>query len=507
MAQTILNVNDSSATLVSGINSNFNELRGSVTVSAVTGEENAAALASKLNTNFGLLAGDLSLDTISADDNGTTLVGKLNGNFDALYLAQEYDPSMIETLEFTQRYCVHAPQYVNPSSGALYNDNAKLMSCTGFIEIPTGATLKCTCNHANSAGGYAFYNDNKIFISGGAMSVMSNAAITIPSGAKYLRFTNTASFIENGFVKMENGEVVKGTVSFTFTCTGANAAALATRKANDTDAPLRKSLHVLMFGNSYTQCAFRYVSQIVASMMGSAASNTNVSLNRLNEGSLYLDDWLDRLDPTSQYYTTTYSIRDGNYGNGYAKSSAVTTLLARPWDVVVFQQRSDKSYLPDTIKAPMAALVEKVKALCTNPDVKVVYGMPWGRYNESSNINYASIKSATQELVTYLGDDLGGVIPFGTAVKKLRTNNADSDNYQGYQTGDGHLALGVGCYVAGCTLAQYFFGDIATNAITADQSSISVTGSAGEKAVDASNRAELQGYAVDACDDPWNEDT
>lgn len=506
MAQIILNVDDNSAKLASDINSNFNELRGSVTVQSVTGEENAADLASKLNNNFGLLAGDLSLDSVSANDNGTTFVGKLNGNFDALYLAQEYDPSMIETLEFNQRYCVHAPKYVNPSSGALYDDNAKLMSCTGFIEIPTGATLRCTCNHENSAGGYAFYNANKVFISGSAMSVMSNAAITIPEGAKYLRFTNTASFLENDFVRMENGEVVKGTVSFTFTCTGANAAALATRKANDTDAPLRKSLHILMFGNSYTQCAFRYVSQVVTSMMGADSSNTNVSLNRLNEGSFYLADWLDRLDPESSNYRTTYSIRDGNYGAGYAKKTAVTTLLARPWDVIVFQQRSDKSYLPETINDNMAALVQKVKALCTNPDVKVVYGMPWGRYNESNVINYANIKTATQSLVTFMGNDLGGVIPFGTAVKKLRTYNADSDNYHGYQTGDGHLALGVGCYVAGCTLAQYFFGDIARSAITADQSTISVTGSYGEKAVDVSNRAELQGYAVDACDDPWNED-
>lgn len=79
-------------------------------------------------------------------------------------------------------------------------DSNSNFHCTGFIGVPIGAETIITNFHNSSGGddGYAFYNGNMEFISGGKCSQASETTIAVPENARYIRLSGRKSYEETG---------------------------------------------------------------------------------------------------------------------------------------------------------------------------------------------------------------------------------------------------------------------------------------------------------------------
>ena len=409
------------------------------------------------------------------------------------------------SLTFTQKYCTFAGMYIDQTTGAqLPSSRANnSYSCTDFIPIPAASRLYYSSNYNNDTfGGYAFYNEAKQFISGGTVTIGNNILVTIPENARFLRFTNQTHAFSN--------------VSFTFTAVGDGSLALSLRKELDTDAPLRRKCHVLMFGNSYTNDQQYYSSQLLNAY---GVDPNNASLSRIEIGAYVLQDWARCVDDTSSisYYgqnanpipstSAVFNVRTA-FGTGYATSGTLTELLSEPWDIICFQQRSNGSADYTTISHYLNILISKVREVCSNPDVKIYYDMTHAMPNNSL-ITYDNIISTMNQLMNDFGDEIYSIIPVGTAIENLRRSELNSNDMNEFTRDGTHLANGAGKYVAGLTLAMALFREMMNKTLFEDTNTtieLSETSGNGELAVDETNRTLLQQCVYNALMDPFNAD-
>lgn len=502
-------MNEGSTVFVGKVNDNFEELSGGTSYD-VTGEENAPSLITKLNTAFSALADGASVVEITGDMHSQSFVNSLNDNFEDLFAAQD-EPSESVSLTFGRKYCTYAGRYIKSdgtdAAHVVNQVSIRGFACSDYILIPDGATLKYTCDYADSTyGRYAFYNTGKTYISGGFVSVGSNIAVTIPSGAKYLRFTNRTRPYSN--------------VSFTFTASGAYASALATRKQQDTDAPLRKSCHVFTLGNSYTGDQFFYATTYSDAY---GIDTKTCSMTKVENGPFKLQDWAMCVDGVSGVSDTgknsstppaldsTFSVGTG-FGTGFGTKETVTELLSEPWDIIYFQQRSDASNNYDKTSVYLGILIDKVREVCPNPDVKIYYDMTQGRASSSSSINYANIVNVTQRLMQDYSEELEAVIPVGTAIENLRLSSLNTGDLNQFTRDGSHLANCAGKYVAGLTLFMSLFSNMISGSIYSDTTTtIAVAtdgnyGTTGQLAVTNDNRLMMQRCVANALEKPLETD-
>lgn len=406
------------------------------------------------------------------------------------------------SLTFSQEYCTFAGRYIDKATGAQTPaiDVNNRYACTDFIPIPAGTVLSYCSNYkSDTYGGYAFYNEAKQFISGGTVTIGNDIVVSIPSNASFLRFTNRTHIFSN--------------VSFTFTASGEAAEALSQRKELDSDAPLRRKCHVLMFGNSYTNDQQYYSARLLNAY---GVDPNTVSLSRVEIGANMLQDWAMCVDGTSgisiygqnanpQPSTTSIYNVTAAFGTGYAISETVTELLMEPWDIICFQQRSNGSADYSTIEPYLDVLINKVKEVCCNPDVKIFYdmtqGMPGNTY-----ITHANIVSTVNQLLNDFGDDINKIIPVGTAIENLRRSELNTGNLNDFTRDGSHLANGAGKYVAGLTLMMTLFQEMMDKTLFEDTSTtiaLTDTPGKGELEVNDTNRKKLQLCVYNALMNPF----
>lgn len=134
-----------------------------------------------------------------------------------------------------------------------------------------------------------------------------------------------------------------------------------------------------------------------------------------------------------------------------------TIIIDEPWDIITFQQVSQDSGRPDTYEPYLGNLIDYVKALATNPDVRFGMHQTWAyaqnsthggfaNYGNNQMTMYNAIVSAVNQAVAN-HEELTFVVPSGTAIQNARTSIlGDNLNRDGY-----HLDYGIGRYIAACT--------------------------------------------------------
>ena len=150
------------------------------------------------------------------------------------------------------------------------------------------------------------------------------------------------------------------------------------------------------------------------------------------------------------------------------KDQALRTIIAdEPWDVITLQQVSQDSGRPETYEPYLSYLIGYVRALATNPSVKLGFHQTWAyapdsthggfaHYGKDQATMYAAIVDAVERAVKRHAV-LSFVVPSGTAIQNARTsslgNNLTRDGY--------HLDFGIGRYIAACTWLEAVTGKTA----------------------------------------------
>lgn len=150
------------------------------------------------------------------------------------------------------------------------------------------------------------------------------------------------------------------------------------------------------------------------------------------------------------------------------KDQALRTIIAdEPWDVITLQQVSQDSGRPETYEPFLGYLIGYVRALATNPNMKLGFHQTWAyakdsthggfvHYGRDQMVMYTAIVDAVDKAVAAHAE-LSFVVPSGTAIQNARTS-ALGDNL----TRDGyHLDYGVGRYIAACTWLEAVTGKTA----------------------------------------------
>lgn len=139
------------------------------------------------------------------------------------------------------------------------------------------------------------------------------------------------------------------------------------------------------------------------------------------------------------------------------------TIADESWDYITFQQVSQYSGKYITYFPYLPNLLDYVKGLATNPNVKYCMHRTWAYaansthseydyYKKDQTIMYDSIVAVTNKVAEKVGINI--IIPAGTAIQNGRSSYI-GDNFcrDGY-----HLSLGLGRFTAACTWYEKLLG-------------------------------------------------
>lgn len=285
---------------------------------------------------------------------------------------------------------------------------------------------------------------------------------------------------------------------------------LVTRPTRLSNLPIKKTpLKVLDIGNSYSVGALTFLSVIT----NATNKPIDASVYYAFRASGSFKSWVDCYnDADSASYTIAKSYGDslGIEGAGAANNGSLfRNALSENWDIIMIHPVS--SYANDYIQwrgngegGYLSELIRLIKT--TNPQALIGYLMPHsyasdyaGNTEQSSGERWLNIIKASKEFVTDYGIDF--IIPYGTAVQKLRMlkNNDLSE--------DGtHLGEGLGKYVASCCYYEALFAPI--NGVSVLGNTYRATGLdesiSGRLDISDANAALAQNCAIDAICDMWD---
>ena len=199
-----------------------------------------------------------------------------------------------------------------------------------------------------------------------------------------------------------------------------------------TSEPLR----ILAIGNSFTQNTMQYIAGICDNL-----GVENVVIRRLYRDGASLQDY-DEMALTTASGSSTFKIHNV-VGTTESTSNTLGGMLANNWDYVMLQQKSSISDDYSSFEPYLTNLINKVKANCTNPNVKFIWLMTW----KTSAAAYADIIAVTKKI----SNRFDIVVPAGTAIQNIRNSSVNDTNANDFSRDGQHLNMGVGDYVAGCT--------------------------------------------------------
>ena len=233
-----------------------------------------------------------------------------------------------------------------------------------------------------------------------------------------------------------------------------NAMQIDIRKKN---TPALPKLRVLAIGNSFSEDA---VEQYLYNLGKEAGVNLIIG-NACRGGQGLQSHWNDiqNNNNTFEYRKVVNGTRTNT--TGQALSTIVTD---EPWDIITFQQVSQNSGQPNTYEPWLGYLIDYVKGLATNENVKMGLHQTWAYAQNSTHsgfVNYdndqmtmynAIVGAVNQAAANH--EELTFIIPSGTAIQNARTSFlGDNLNRDGY-----HLDYGIGRYTAACTWLEAIIG-------------------------------------------------
>ena len=214
-------------------------------------------------------------------------------------------------------------------------------------------------------------------------------------------------------------------------------------------------MDVLAIGNSFSQDAMRYLSQIAR------AQGEQLTAINLYIGGCPLDKHFRHM-----HSGAPYSLQCNGTDTGFLVSMD-EALLSRPWDVITIQQASHFSGKKESYTPYIYELVKHIRALC--PAAKLYLHETWAYEEESRMLKthypdmtseqmYERVVRCYHEIEKDAGFD--GLIPSGELMHALLENGVPKIHRDGY-----HLSYGLGRYAAGLLWFRMLTGkSVAENA-------------------------------------------
>ncbi len=232
-------------------------------------------------------------------------------------------------------------------------------------------------------------------------------------------------------------------------------------------------LKVLAIGNSFVDGPLEYFDDIVRA---SGIDRSNLCVYVASKSSATLEYWATTCDNGD---TVTITRRSGEITMPKTQAP-LKELLEQDWDVVTVQQVSTLSQYPSFLSPHLSYLVNEIRKNCPNKDVVIAWQQVWSRWDDGDDLEkslqgWGAITSVVKRTPNF-GIDM--IIPTGTAIQNARATDLNTPH--GITRDGGHLAYGVGRYVAACTwfealVAPVFgvsvVGNTAVHAITATEQS------------------------------------
>lgn len=208
-------------------------------------------------------------------------------------------------------------------------------------------------------------------------------------------------------------------------------------------------IRILAIGNSFSQDA-------AESYLDDLAKADGV---RLIVGNMYIGGcslethWNNALGNLA-----AYSYRKITEGDTVVLASQTlrTAIADENWDIITFQQVSQSSGQLSTYFPYLTNLLQQVKSLATNPNVKFAMHQTWAYASNSTHSGFANYNNNQEQMYRAIVETVNNaaaqvsidiVIPAGTAIQNARSSYV-GDNFcrDGY-----HLSYGIGRYTAACT--------------------------------------------------------
>ena len=210
------------------------------------------------------------------------------------------------------------------------------------------------------------------------------------------------------------------------------------------------TIKILAIGNSFSEDA---VEQYLYDL-AKADGKTLVIGNAYRGGQSLKSHWTDITEETNSFEYR--KIVGGKRTN--SKNTALKDIVVdEEWDYITFQQVSQESGMAETYEPWLGQLIDYVKQLAKNKDVKMGLHQTWAYAQDSSHGGFANYGRNQQRMYNAIVDaynqaknnhnELTFIIPSGTAIQNVRTSYlGDTMCRDGY-----HLDKGIGRFTAACT--------------------------------------------------------
>lgn len=220
-----------------------------------------------------------------------------------------------------------------------------------------------------------------------------------------------------------------------------------------------KDIRILAIGNSFSEDA---VEQYLYELALEGGDNLIIG-NAYRGGQGFESHWdVVVADKADFEYR---KVVDGKKTNN--RKTLKECVTDEPWDYITFQQVSQDSGRPETYEPYLGNLLDYVKELATNANVKFGLHQTWAYAKNSTHGGFANYANNQMTMYNAIVDavnkakeahaEISFIVPSGTAIQNGRTSFiGDNFNRDGY-----HLDYGIGRYTAACTWLEKITGQTA----------------------------------------------
>ncbi len=232
---------------------------------------------------------------------------------------------------------------------------------------------------------------------------------------------------------------------------------------SDLSVTSTRTIKILAIGNSFSEDAVEnYLYDIAKS-----AGNQVIIGNLYATDATFQDHWRNASENRAVYELRGVAA-DGTKGKfeGVTLKQAIT---GENWDYITFQEVSHLSGKIEGYQQYLPQLVEYVKDLTSNPDVKFLLHQTWAYAEDSNNEGFLSYDNDQMKMYNAIVDaveaakglaDIDMIIPVGTAIQNGRTTYLGDQDYLGdlFMRDGTNLSLERGRFLAAATWYETIFG-------------------------------------------------
>ena len=232
------------------------------------------------------------------------------------------------------------------------------------------------------------------------------------------------------------------------------------QKPEDKEETMKKSIKLLIFGNSYGNDAAYYLDRMLR-----CGGYEDITIGHVGESSMAINDHYHNIDddPTNDYiyndhpFSVHHKKVNGKKVDLPADYKAI--VADEDWDYVLFYQGPNSAAMLTEREyySECDRFISALRENMTNPEGKIIYYMTWAHNVSDTTALYNGIVNITREVITD-HPEIDGVLPAATLIQNLRTSYL-IDGKAGDITRDwGHLNYGVGRYAMAMLWYVYLTG-------------------------------------------------